>query len=49
MQKKKLPKSLRKFIRRKKAEIRRQFLDEKEAEGKIGELLELVARARAGS
>lgn len=37
--KKRLPKSLRKYLRREKAQIRRQFLDEKEREEKIRELL----------
>ena len=43
----KLPKSIRKFLRRKKSEIRRQFLDAKEAESKIEELVkEITGRTR---
>jgi len=37
---KKLPKSLRKYIRKEKARIRREFLDLKEAENKIKQLYE---------
>ena len=36
--KKRIPKSLRKFIRREKARIRRQFLDTKKQEEAIKEL-----------
>jgi len=38
MKKKKLPKSLRKYIRQKKARIRREVLDIKEQERLINEL-----------
>ncbi|MBI2055745.1 MAG: hypothetical protein HYT42_02545 [Candidatus Sungbacteria bacterium] len=38
-----LPKSARKFLRRKKAEIRRQFLSLGEAEKKVGELVAAIA------
>jgi len=38
MKKKRLPKSLRKFIRKEKARIRREVLDIKEQEEKIREL-----------
>lgn len=38
MKKKKLPKSLRKFIRQEKARIRREILDIKEQEKLISEL-----------
>jgi len=38
MKKKRLPKSLRKFIRKEKARIRREVLDIKEQEEKIKEL-----------
>ena len=43
MSKTKLPKSIRKFLRRKKTEIRRQFLDTEEAEKKIEELLKEIS------
>ncbi len=39
MTKSKLPRSVRKYIRREKAKIRRMFADPKEAEGKIKELI----------
>ena len=39
MPKKKLPRSIRKFLRRRKAEIRRQFLSPEEAEAEIRELV----------
>ena len=38
MKRKRLPKSLRKFIRQEKARIRREVLDMKEQEEKIKEL-----------
>ena len=38
MAKSKLPKSVRKYIRREKAKIRRMFVDPKEVENKIQEL-----------
>ena len=38
MKKRKLPKSLRKYIRKEKARIRREVLDIKEQEELIGEL-----------
>jgi len=38
MTKSKLPKSVRKYIRREKAKIRKSFLEPKEAEQKIKEL-----------
>lgn len=38
MAKSKLPKSIRKFIRKEKARIRRQILDEKEREKLISQL-----------
>jgi len=38
MEKKKLPKSIRKFIRREKSQIRREVLDIKEQEKLINEL-----------
>ncbi|MDP3785302.1 MAG: hypothetical protein Q8R12_04535 [bacterium] len=40
--KKRLPKSLRKFLRKEKARIRRQFLDSKIQEEKIKELLQKI-------
>ncbi len=40
--KKKMPKSLRKFIRRKKAEIRRKFLDPEKAQQEIKKFLETL-------
>ena len=39
MQKRKLPKSVRKYIRREKARIRRSFSDSKEATEKIKEFM----------
>jgi hypothetical protein len=42
MTKKRLPKSIRKFLRRKKAEIRSQFSDPGEQEKRIKELLEQI-------
>lgn len=39
MTKSKLPKSVRKYIRREKAKIRRVFADPKEVENKIKELM----------
>lgn len=41
---KRLPKSLRKFIRQEKARIRREFLDSAEAEDKVKRLVEEVYR-----
>jgi hypothetical protein len=38
MEQKKLPKSIRIYIRRQKAEIRREFIDPKEVKQKINEL-----------
>jgi len=46
MPKSNLPKSIRKFIRRKKSEIRRQFLDTSEAEEKIRELVEKIRQGQ---
>ena len=40
MSKKRMPKSLRKFIRKEKARIRRQVLDVKEQEKEINKLYE---------
>jgi hypothetical protein len=42
MTEKRLPKSIRKFLRRKKAEIRSQFSDPGEQEKRIKELLEQI-------
>ena len=42
--KKKLPKSLRKFIRREKARIRREVLDLKEQERLINELYQKILK-----
>lgn len=39
---KKMPKSIRKFIRREKARIRRQFLDVKKQEEQIAELYKRI-------
>ena len=44
MKKKKLPKSLRKFIRKEKARIRREVLDLKEQEKLIGEVYQRFAK-----
>ena len=44
MRKKKLPKSLRKFIRKEKARIRREVLDLKEQEKQIKQLYEKFKR-----
>ncbi len=44
MRKKKLPKGLRKFIRKEKARIRREVLDLKEQEKKIEELYQKVLK-----
>jgi len=41
---KKLPKSLRKYIRREKARIRRQFFDSRKQEEKIKELYNRLLR-----
>lgn len=40
----KLPKSIRKFLRKEKAQIRREILNSKEAESKIQELVVKIAR-----
>ena len=42
MLEKRLPRSARKFLRRRKADIRRQFLSPAQAEEKIGELVQGV-------
>jgi hypothetical protein len=42
---KKLPKSLRKYIRKEKARIRREILDIKEQKNKIKELLDRFQRS----
>jgi len=44
MGKKKIPKSLRKFIRKEKARIRREVLDLKEQKKKIQELYEKIKK-----
>ena len=44
MKKKRMPKSLRKFIRKEKARIRREFLDIKEQEKLISELYKKVLK-----
>lgn len=44
MKKIKLPKSLRKFIRKEKARISRDFLDEKEKEQQIKKLYEKILK-----
>lgn len=42
MSEKRLSRSIRKFLRRKKAEIRQQFLNLEESEPKVKELVERV-------
>lgn len=44
MGKKRMPKSVRKFIRKEKARIRREILDIKEQEGLISELYQKLQR-----
>ena len=46
---KRLPRSVRKFLRRKKAEIRRRFLSRPEAEAKVRELVERTFGQYTGS
>ena len=46
MGKKRMPKSLRKFIRREKARIRREVLDMKEQEDKIKELYQKFSKTK---
>jgi len=42
--KRKLPKSLKKYIRKEKARIKREFFDEKEQKEKIQELMERLEK-----
>lgn len=44
MKEKRLPKSIRKYIRLEKARIRRQFLDSKEQEKLISELYKNISK-----
>jgi len=46
MKKKRLPKSLRKFIRKEKARIRREILDIKEQEKLINELYQKLFKTK---
>jgi hypothetical protein len=45
---KKLPKSIRKYIRREKARIRREFLDKKEQKKQIQKLYDNTRNLRSG-
>jgi len=44
MKRKKLPKSLRKYIRKEKSRIRREVLDIKEQERRIKELIQSLSK-----
>lgn len=46
MRKKRMPKSIRKFIRREKARIRGQFLDIKEQEDKIKQIYQKFSKTK---